>query len=174
MKYHIFSSLFTKQDTIHKAKDGVIQFPPLRTETGNIDGVMINYHKDFSLVPGIYEMQVEALVKGALQIQIVLGMGEQQNNQSLAIRGLTQVRNTPEEIRCVTLNTVFSVSENQRVYLCFCADRPEITLVSENIWSYYSVKGILKQIDTVPDPKISLFNKEKQNLIDWETRTYKK
>lgn len=174
MKYHIFSSLFIKQDTICKAREGVIQFPPLRTEAGNIDGVMIANHKDFTLVAGVYELTVEALVKDALNIQIALCQGDTYNNQSIVIRGLTQVRSKPEEIRCCTLNTVFSVSEKQNVSLCFCADRPEITLVAESIWTYYSIKGMLKQISTQPDNKINLSNKEKQCLVDWETRSYKR
>lgn len=174
MKYHIFSSLFTRQDTIYKRKDGIIPFPSLRTETGNIDNVMILGHRDFILVPGVYEIFVEALVKDALNIQIGLCAGEHHNNQSLAIRGLTQIRNTPEEIRCVTLNTVFSISENMKISLCFMADRPEITLVAESLWCYYSVKGMLKQIDTTYDPKLNLISKDKKNLIDWETYSYKK
>ena len=174
MKYHIFSSLFTKEDTIYKRKDGVIPFPPLRTETGNIDGVMITNHRDFTLVPGVYELHVEAQVKDALQIQIALLYGEQYNNQSIAVRGLSQVRETPELIRCCTLNTAFSISENMRISLCFCADRPQISLVAENLWTYYSIKGMLKQISSTYDPKLNLISKEKQNLVDWETYTYKK
>lgn len=168
----IFTTYPIWSDTVLKSENGVIPLPsPLRSETNNLDDKAGLYKGNwFILREGTWEIDVEAIVKGAMSIQLAMGFGTTMNNERLAYRGMVVKANTsPDEIRNARLRTIFSTSgPGTEIFLCFCADRPSIILPSERLWNNYSLRGMITQVSKEYTPAFDI------RAIDRETWNYKK